>query len=376
MNNNEIDESKNTQIDESCDCKLSYKKRLTFDTIYCQDFDDEYHQETDNDLKILQKARNLKSQYYDVNLYNEAKDVYDEYMTMLYDKYGGKKIFKRQKKAGCVSEFIPIKPMLKRTTKINKMIKCNMSHSVFFSDLSKHDRDVAIQNAIEVGEEFLRYIIDEYYFDYDDEDITFNELFEFTFEHDDSSVDLLRIMVMNKEEKTSNKQDAVETFDSFVNYVENKKTYNSSEDIKIPGLADIFATDYNEDKFGKKKSQVKGDKNRIVSVGGRFITNKAKKMYDLNTSMKENLGIDIIEYLKNSPRYKKRNKKKAKKGLVGKYKNLSKDKTKDNIHEENIECIMEAVKEMMPESNFTEISDYEEFLKNMKPTDNPYINKY
>ena len=146
--------------------------------------------------------------------------------------------------------------------------------------------------------------------------------------------------------------------------------------IKIPGLADIFATDYNEDKFGKKKSQVKGDKNRIVSVGGRFITTKAKKMYDLNTSMKENLGIDIIEYLKNSPRYKKRNKKKAKKGLVGKYKNLSKDKAKDSVHEENIECIMEAVKEMMPESNFTEISDYEEFLKNMKPTDNPYINRY
>ena len=375
MNNNEIDESKNTHIDESCDCKLNYKKRLTFDTIYCQDFDDEYHQETDDDLKILQKARNLKSQYYDVNLYNEAKDVYEEYMTMLYDKYGGKKIFKRQKKAGCVSEFIPIKPMLKRTTKINKMIKCNMSHSVFFSDLSKHDKDVAIQNAIEAGEEFLRYIIDEYYFDYDDEDITFNELFEFTFEHDDSSVDLLRLMVMNKEEKTSTKQDAVDTFDSFVNYVENKKTY-STEEIKIPGLADIFATDYNEDKFGKKKSQVKGDKNRIVSVGGRFITTKAKKMYDLNTSMKENLGIDIIEYLKNSPRYKKRNKKKAKKGLVGKYKNLSKDKTKDSVHEENIESIMEAVKEMMPESNFTEISDYEEFLKNMKPTDNPYINRY
>ena len=374
MNNNEIDESKNTHIDESCDCKLNYKKRLTFDTIYCQDFDDEYHQETDDDLKILQKARNLKSQYYDVNLYNEAKDVYEEYMTMLYDKYGGKKIFKRQKKAGCVSEFIPIKPMLKRTTKINKMIKCNMSHSVFFSDLSKHDKDVAIQNAIEAGEEFLRYIIDEYYFDYD-EDITFNELFEFTFEHDDSSVDLLRLMVMNKEEKTSTKQDAVDTFDSFVNYVENKKTY-SNEEIKIPGLADIFATDYNEDKFGKKKSQVKGDKNRIVSVGGRFITTKAKKMYDLNTSMKENLGIDIIEYLKNSPRYKKRNKKKAKKGLVGKYKNLSKDKAKDTVHEENIESIMEAVKEMMPESNFTEISDYEEFLKNMKPTDNPYINRY
>ena len=375
MNNNEIDESKNTHIDESCDCKLNYKKRLTFDTIYCQDFDDEYHQETDDDLKILQKARNLKSQYYDVNLYNEAKDVYEEYMTMLYDKYGGKKIFKRQKKAGCVSEFIPIKPMLKRTTKINKMIKCNMSHSVFFSDLSKRDKDVAIQNAIEAGEEFLRYIIDEYYFDYDDEDITFNELFEFTFEHDDSSVDLLRLMVMNKEDKTNTKQDAVDTFDSFVNYVENKKTY-SNEEIKIPGLADIFATDYNEDKFGKKKSQVKGDKNRIVSVGGRFITTKAKKMYDLNTSMKENLGIDIIEYLKNSPRYKKRNKKKAKKGLVGKYKNLSKDKAKDTVHEENIESIMEAVKEMMPESNFTEISDYEEFLKNMKPTDNPYINRY
>ena len=52
MNNNEIDESKNTHIDESCDCKLNYKKRLTFDTIYCQDFDDEYHQETDDDLKI------------------------------------------------------------------------------------------------------------------------------------------------------------------------------------------------------------------------------------------------------------------------------------------------------------------------------------
>ena len=135
-------------------------------------------------------------------------------------------------------------------------------------------------------------------------------------------------------------------------------------------------SDYDESKFGKKKSEVKGDKNRIVSVGGRFITSKAKKMYDLNTSMKENLGIDIIEYLKNSPRYKKRNKKKAKKGLVGKYKNLSKDKSKDIIHEENTEAIMEAVKEMMPESNFTEINDYEEFLKNMKPSDNPYINRY
>ncbi len=375
MNNNEIDESKNTQIDESCDCKLRYKKRTTFDVIYCQDFDDDYHQETDDELKIIQKARNLKSQYYDVNLYNEAKDVYDEYMEMLYEKYGGKKIFKRQKKAGCVSEFIPIKPMLKRTTKINKMIKCNMSHSVFFSDLSKHDKDMAVQNAIEAGEEFLRYIIDEYYFDMDDEDITFNDLFEFTFEHDDSSVDLLRLMVMNKEENTSNKRDAVETFDSFVNYVENKKTYGN-EQVKVPGLVDIFATDYDESKFGKKKSEVKGDKNRIVSVGGRFITSKAKKMYDLNTSMKENLGIDIIEYLKNSPRYKKRNKKKAKKGLVGKYKNLSKDKSKDIIHEENTEAIMEAVREMMPESNFTEINDYEEFLKNMKPSDNPYINRY
>lgn len=83
------------------------------------DFGDEYHK-PDRDVdgldnEIKNAIRKIKRRYSKPQDFVYGKYVYTEYMDFLYEKYGGKKRFKKMFKLGFVKERIPAKPKLRKT---------------------------------------------------------------------------------------------------------------------------------------------------------------------------------------------------------------------------------------------------------------------
>lgn len=92
--------------------------------VYVLDFQDNYHRTYEPKNELEAEARNIKGRYRNINKYRDAVNVYHEYMDYLYQKYGGKKIFKLRKKMGDVDDFIPPKPRIKKTKEM-KFLKKN-----------------------------------------------------------------------------------------------------------------------------------------------------------------------------------------------------------------------------------------------------------
>ena len=96
-----------------------------FDTIYVQDFGDDYHHPyfaEDNDGDIRKAAKGLMSQYTNIDDYEEAMEIYKLYMEDLVDRCGGKVNFDVYKESNSIPFFVPPKPRLKQTI-ANEMYK-------------------------------------------------------------------------------------------------------------------------------------------------------------------------------------------------------------------------------------------------------------
>lgn len=93
----------------------------SLDTVYIQDFGDRYHvlDEEKEWNELERKAHAIKRRYRDIREYNEAVNVYCEYMANLSISYGRRELFNLALRAGNVTEFIPPFPRLKQT-KANK----------------------------------------------------------------------------------------------------------------------------------------------------------------------------------------------------------------------------------------------------------------
>ena len=93
----------------------------SLDTVYIQDFGDRYHvlDEEREWNELERKARAIKRRYRNIREYNEAVNIYCEYMANLSISYGRRELFNLALRAGNVTEFIPPFPRLKQT-KANK----------------------------------------------------------------------------------------------------------------------------------------------------------------------------------------------------------------------------------------------------------------
>lgn len=89
------------------------------------DFGDEYHQYDDDvqivDAQMLKEIKTIKRRYRDFDEWYDAITLFNDYMQLIVDKYGGKKKFKFFYKLNMVKEYIPVYPVLRR-------IKVNMPY--------------------------------------------------------------------------------------------------------------------------------------------------------------------------------------------------------------------------------------------------------
>ena len=88
------------------------------------DFGDNYYQRGIAETPLLADAKKIRRKYSDFFDYIDAMEIYDQYMDMLAEKYGSKKIVKHSAKEGYLEEYVPPKPRLKNTRK-NRQLAAN-----------------------------------------------------------------------------------------------------------------------------------------------------------------------------------------------------------------------------------------------------------
>lgn len=129
-------------------------------TSYVLDYHDNYHRQMGEPTSELEKeARQLRRRYKNQQQYLEAIAVYDEYMALIYQKYGGKELFKIRFESETVPDFIPHKPRMKNT-KFNRLLEKN---EIVISDPIKTNFDIDLDGMEEIAtmqadENVLKYL--------------------------------------------------------------------------------------------------------------------------------------------------------------------------------------------------------------------------
>ena len=133
--------------------------RETIHVSYLQSFGDNYHREKgDITTEEEQEARSLKRRYPQYTDYCDAMAIYNDYMEKLYEKYGGKEVFKVLEKYGKIVEYVPPEPKIKPTA-VNKSFQ---KHQVVLSPKSKSKENFVdiISMTIEEICNFMNTVID------------------------------------------------------------------------------------------------------------------------------------------------------------------------------------------------------------------------
>ena len=118
--------------------KMTLQQEELF-TAYVQEFDyDDYHKDiTDVPSDLEREVRALKRRYPDFSEYQSAMLIYNEYMTFLYAKYGGKEIFELKDKGGFIKDYVPVMPKIKANS-LNKQL---LKNKIIVSPKSKSEEN-------------------------------------------------------------------------------------------------------------------------------------------------------------------------------------------------------------------------------------------
>ena len=318
------------------DFEVTYFEKLNFDEVLVQDFDDDYHAEKDETMILLNQARNLLNQYHDVNRYNDAMEIYNEYMNYLYDKYGGYNVFKGLQMCGLIEDFVPTKPALKKTERVKKLLNYGIFNANFMDNLSVIEKKKLMNSANEIAtNNLIEILADSEY------DLTYNDVLDIKYEKDDYNS--LKNELYNKSENDNNYSSG--QYNSMIEYFSSKNDVEestSSTEIKDPSLRQLLTPGFDKEKFYAK--QTKDRTTRMVN--GRAVTKTQMDMYEVKRLIRENLGIDIDEDIKNKKVYKKIQKKKRKKSVLNKLSKSSKKKDyKKEAKDITESALLEAVKE-------------------------------
>lgn len=319
---------------------ITRRKIKKFDVVYVQDFGDDYHKPKSEADSLYMKVRSITSQYYDVLLYNEHIEIYNEYMEMLYAKYGGKEVFDIYRAEGMIDEFIPNKPRLKKNNvAVDDYRKYGILSSHATDKYNRMQWDKVINNAMKVAYDNLRYeaecrgIFDEAYMEYDSE-VDYNRSDDINELH---AVNY-RLGQGNSASRTRSRYAKVgyELFEDFYN--SNRGSHDSGEfeldkKIKYPSISEALSDNYDPDDYFISESEKEGKKYNYIGVNGRMVSQDQYAEYEFYETMdklgwdsnklrrffdKENSGYDtsIDEMFKKtkkkkSKKDKKKNKKKA-----------------------------------------------------------------
>lgn len=356
---------------------FSFRKRAIkkFDTIYVQDFGDDYHEDRSNRNDMDIKVRSIKSMYTNFNLYIQAKEVYEKYMEMLYVKYGGEKVFNTLSVDGMITDYVPPLPKLKNnTTSTNDFLKYGICNSGFASKMTPHAWKQAMEGIRKTAEENIRYeseLYGDYIDDYLEDDDYLNT--EYRWDNmDDSEIQAISRITKDNGKKKSRVASASELTDRFYSSrftEEANDPYNDKR--RYPTLAEALSDDYDPDKYDiDKKMKEEGDANRLYNVDGRMVTESALKEHEIYESLTA-LGW-------NGPmiRYRKSGGKDATEDMIyetmtnSQKKRYKREKRKEKreqrkrIHQETDRMLKTAM-DAVTDIEFDSFDDYENFVTDM-----------
>lgn len=356
---------------------FSFRKRAIkkFDTIYVQDFGDDYHEDRSNRNDMDIKVRGIKSMYTNFNLYIQAKEVYEKYMEMLYAKYGGEKVFNTLSLDGMITDYVPPLPKLKNnTTATNDFLKYGICNSGFVSKMTPHAWKEAMDGIKQTAEEMIRYECEEFGLDPDDylDDDDYLST-EYRWDNmEDSEIHAISRITKDTGNKRSRVASANELTDRFysarMNEIE-KDPYN--DNVLYPTLAEALSDDYDPDKYDvDKKMREEGEANRLYNVDGRMVTESALKEHEIYESLtalgwngsmiryRKSGGRDVSEdmiYETMTSSQKKRYKREKRK---------EKREQQKRIHQETDRMLKTAMNSVT-DIEFDSFDDYENFVTDM-----------
>lgn len=300
---------------------IKVRERETFDVIYVQDFGDDYHHSKDHQEELAKKARSILSQYYNPNEYNEALEVYNEYMDILYSKYGGKKRFKLLKKAKRIYEFIPAKPKLKMTESTQLYLKHGILNSKFVEKMPKSLLHECCKKVMDFLEEEMKQ-------DYYEPGNISPEVKKCN----DLEVLMCKNLMEENQRKAPGSRSKLGLLESYFDYELEEKDNSVYDDYgrvkyKLPSILDLMRPDYNPEDYDIPLTKYDDHDSQYVNVNGRLITKDQHEEYVQIQTLKNlgwsnsfivnNLGLgkdsSLASLVKSESRLSKKEKKRAKK---------------------------------------------------------------
>lgn len=119
------------EININIDRPVNLKYDASLFEVYVLDYGDNYHRlENEPSSEFERAVRNIRARYRSLSKFNDALNLYTDWMDYLAEKHGGKDILKKKIKAGIVEDYIPRKPRLKN----NRTLKYMYKHNIIVSE--------------------------------------------------------------------------------------------------------------------------------------------------------------------------------------------------------------------------------------------------
>lgn len=244
-----------------------------FDTIYVQDFGDDYHHpyfSEDNNDDIRRAAKGIMTQYTSIEDYEEAMEIYKLYMEDLVERCGGKTNFDVYKQSNSIPFFVPPKPTLKKTIENEMYKKYGLANFGFMERANLTKQRQMAQGALEFFEE---------------EDPNYkimdNDCVVITSEKGIDLEDMEAInIVIDREENGSDYKQKPSTLNSMMKFFDDysgspmvgrtQPKLISEEKLDpylVPSLAELASYDFNPDDYYMKKSEKDAERHKRETIG-------------------------------------------------------------------------------------------------------------
>lgn len=349
---------------------ITRRKIKKFDVVYVQDFGDDYHKPKNEADSLYMKVRSLTSQYYDVLLYNEHIEIYNEYMEMLYNKYGGKDVFDIYRKEGMIDDFIPNKPRLKKNNiAVDDYRKYGILNSHATDKYNRMQWDTIIDKAMKVAYENLKYEA-EMRGIYDDSYLECESEIEYNKSDDINQLYAVKYGLGQSNSTKSRSRYSKVGYELFEDFYNSNRTADGGEfeldkKIKYPTITEALSDDYDPDDYFISESEKEGKKYNYIGVNGRMVSEEQYAQYEFYETMdklgwdtnklrrffdKENSDYDSSIDIMFEKSAKKKNKKKSKK---------EKKKNKKKSVRAAEELLMEFSRASNSENNYKSFEEYE-----------------
>lgn len=261
-------------------------------TSHVLDYGDNYHRQTGEPSSELEReARKIRRRYRQQHEYLKALAVYNEYMSLIIEKNGGKQLFKLQFKDGLITDFIPHKPRMKNT-KLNRALE---KYKIIISDPAKNV-DIDYESAKAIA----------------------NQQKPVWIEFSEDSDSVAEKMITGGLSLTSTTFNANDPIDYLEAYFAKKRTTEKDKNkvVKNPSLTDLL-TDNTDDDYEENMDDIVYYRGSMMNRGN---VQQLARMEELNSlgwnSLKimkqKNANGSITKILKKKKKRAKKDKKKRK----------------------------------------------------------------